>query len=225
MALYIVHSYLSFVSEQFLLCFQTYHLVTSFTIITSIHLVVSHLSRTQDIVTKINILLQEIHDIKLQKQRNNIFNVHKTHPKDIDEGNALDDTHLIYNSTSTHLPPDRQNILERHVPNPNHTPNIDDSAFVQRKPNPYELWSTSPPESLSSSSSNKDSMDDNVDCARYALMKTGLPRKRVGWGEGEMEMEGERETRGRMEGGCPGPSSGAVTKPSGPEPDSEAGHR
>ena len=39
---YVVHSYLSFVSEWFLLCFRTYHLVTSFTIITSVHLVVSH---------------------------------------------------------------------------------------------------------------------------------------------------------------------------------------
>ena len=39
---YIVHSYPSFVSEQFLFRFQTYHLITSFTIITSIHLVVSH---------------------------------------------------------------------------------------------------------------------------------------------------------------------------------------
>ena len=54
-------------------------------------------------------------------------------------------------------------------------------------------------------------------------MKTGLPQKRVGRGEGELEMEGEWETRGRMEEGCPGPSSGAVTKPPGLEPDPEAG--
>ena len=43
-------------------------------------------------------------------------------------------------------------------------------------------------------------------------------------GEGESEMEGEWEMRGGMEEECPGPSSGAVTKLSGPEPDSEAGH-
>ena len=55
-------------------------------------------------------------------------------------------------------------------------------------------------------------------------MKTGLPWKRVGRAEGELEMEGKRETRGRTEEECPGPSSGTVTKPSGPEPDSEAGH-
>ena len=50
------------------------------------------MSQTQDIVIKINILLQEIRDIKKQKQRNNIFNVHKTHPKGTDEGNVQDDT-------------------------------------------------------------------------------------------------------------------------------------
>ena len=54
-------------------------------------------------------------------------------------------------------------------------------------------------------------------------MKTGLPQKRVGRGEGEWEMEGEREMRGGMEEACPGPSSGAVTKLSGPELGSEAG--
>ena len=42
MFLYVVHSYLSFISEQFPFHFWTYHLITSFTIITSIHLVVSH---------------------------------------------------------------------------------------------------------------------------------------------------------------------------------------
>ena len=68
-------------------------------------------------------------------------------------------------------------------------------------------------------------MDSNADRTGYALMKTSLPQKRVGRGEGELEMEGEQEMRGGMEGECPGPSSGAVTKPSGPEPDSEAGHR
>ena len=122
----------------------------------------STLSRTQDIVTKINILLQEIRDIKKQNKRNNIFNVHMIHPKDTGEGNALDDTHSIYNSASIHLPPDIQNTPEHHVLNPNHTPSIDDSAFTQQKPTPYELWSASPPESLSSSSSNEDSTDDIV---------------------------------------------------------------
>ena len=184
----------------------------------------SKVSRTQDIVIKINILLQELHDIKLHKQRNNTFNVHRIHPKGTGEENGLDDTHLIYNSTSTHQPPNKPNILAYHVPIPNHTPDIDDNAFTQQKLNPYELWSASPPESLSSSSSNKDLMDNNTDCAGYALIKTGLPLKRVGRGEGESEMEGEREMRGRMEEERPGPSSGAVTKPSGPELDSEAGH-
>ena len=183
------------------------------------------MSQTQDIVTKINILLQDICDIKLQKQRNNIFNVHKNHPKGTDEENDLDDTHLIYNNTSSHQQPDKPNTLEHHAPNPNHTPSTDDNAFVQQKPDPYELWSASSPESLSSSSSDKDSTDDNADCARYVLMKTGLPQKRVGRGEGESEMEGERKTRGGMEEERPGPSSGAVTKPSGPEPDSESGCR
>ena len=178
----------------------------------------------QDIVTKINILLQEICDIKLQNQKKNIFNVHKTHPKDTGEGNDLDDTHLIYNSALNHLLSDKPNIPEHHAPNPTHAPNIDDNAFTQQKPNPYELWSASPPELPSSSSSDKDSMDNNVGCAGYDLIKTGLPWKRVGRGEGELEMEGEWQMRGRIEEECPGPSSSAVTKPSGPEPDSEAGH-
>ena len=56
------------------------------------------MSQTQDIVTKINILLQEIRDIKRQDKRNNIFNVRKIHPKGIDEENVQDDTHLSYNS-------------------------------------------------------------------------------------------------------------------------------
>ena len=55
-------------------------------------------------------------------------------------------------------------------------------------------------------------------------MKTGLPWKRVGRGEGELEMEGEWETRGRTEEECPGPSSGAVTKLSGPELGPESEH-
>ena len=181
------------------------------------------LLQTQDIVTKINILLQEIHDIKKQNKRNDIFNDHKNHPKDTDEENVQDDTHSIYNSVSTHLPPDIQNIPRHHVPDPNHTPNIDDSAFAQQKPNLYALWSASPPESLPSSSFDKDSTDDNAGRDTYGLMKTGLPLKRVGMGEGELEMEGEWETRGRTEEGCPDPSSGAVTKPSGPEPDPESG--
>ena len=172
------------------------------------------LSRTQDIVTKINILLQEIRDIKKQNKRNNIFNVHKSHPKDTDEESVRGDTHLFYNSASTHLPPNKLSIPEHHAPNPNHTPNIDGSAFAQQKLNPYELWSASPPELLSSSSTDEDSTDDIVDCTRYARIKTGLPLKRVGRGEGELEMEGEWETRGGMEEGRPDPSSGAVTKPS-----------
>ena len=181
------------------------------------------LSQTQEIVTKINILLQEIRDIKVQNQKKNIFNVHKNHPKGIDEGNDLGDTHSIYNSASTHLPPDKQNTLGHHAPNPNHTPGTDDNAFAQQKPNPYELWSASPPESLSSLSSDEDLTDDNAARTGYALMKTGLPLKRVGMGEEELEMEGEQEMRGGMEEGCPGPSSSTVTKPSGPELDSESG--
>ena len=179
----------------------------------------------QNIVTKISILLHEISDIKKQNKKNTIFSDHKIHPKDTDGGNAQDDTHLIYNSASSHLPPDKQNILEHHAPDPSYTPNTDDNAFALQKLNPYELWSASPPEWLSSSSSNEDSMDDNTDCAGYDCMKTGLPLKRVGMGEGELEMEGEWEMRGGMEEGRPDPSSGAVTKPSGPEPDPESGHR
>ena len=132
---------------------------------------------------------------------------------------------MIYNSASDHLPSDKQNTPKHHVPNPNHTPNIDDNAFTQQKLNPYELWSASPPELLSSSSSDEDSTDDNTDCTGYILMKTSLPLKRVGMGEGELEMEGEQETRGRIEEECPGPSFSAVTKPSDPEPGSGAGHR
>ena len=101
---------------------------------------------------------------------------------------------------------------------------LSECVTALQKQAPYELLSTSPPESLSSSSSNEDSMDDIIDCARYALIKTSLPQKRVGRGEGELEIEGEWEMRGRMEEEHPGPSSCAVTKPSGPEPDSESGY-
>ena len=183
------------------------------------------LSRTQNIVTKINILLQEIRDIKIQNKKNNIFNDCKNHPKDIDGESGPDDTRLIYNTASTCPLLNKQNTLGRHVPTPIYIPNIGDNAFAQQKLNPYKLWSASPPESLSSSSSHEDSMDDNFGHTEYGLIKTGLPWKRVGMGEGESETEGEWETRGRMEEECPGPSSGTVTKPSGPEPDSEAGHR
>ena len=108
-----------------------------------------------------------------------------------DEGNDQDDTHLFYNNTSIHLPPDKQSTPGHHAPNPNHAPNIDDNAFAQQKPNLYELWSTSPPELLSSSSSDEDLMDNNVDHTRYVLMKTSLPQEKVGRGEGELQMEGE----------------------------------
>ena len=131
------------------------------------------MSRTQVIVTKINILLQELHDIKLQKQRNNIFNVHKTHLKDTGEENGPDDTHLTYNSASGRPLLNKQNTPEHHAPS------TDDNAFTQQKLTPYKLWSASPPESLSSSSSDEDLTDNNIDRARYVLMKTGLPRKRV----------------------------------------------
>ena len=93
----------------------------------------------QDIVTKINILLQEIHDIKRQNQEKYIFNVHKNRPKDTGEENVRDDTYLIYNSASIHPLLDIPNTLRRHAPDPNHTPNIDDSAFVPQKPDPYAL--------------------------------------------------------------------------------------
>ena len=56
-------------------------------------------------------------------------------------------------------------------------------------------------------------------------MKTGLPLKMVGMGEGESGTEREQEIRGGMEEEHLGPSSDAVTKTSGPEPDSESGHR
>ena len=179
----------------------------------------------QNIVTKINILLQEIRDIKKQKQQKHIFNDHKIHPKGIDEGNDQDDTHLIYNSASIHPLPDKPNIPVHHAPGPSHTPNIGDNVFAPQKPIPYKLWFASPPESLSSSSSDKDSMDDNAGLTEYGLIKTALPRKRVGMGEGESETEGEWETRGGTEEGLPDPFSGAVTKTLGPESDSEPERR
>ena len=179
------------------------------------------MSRTQDIVTKINILLQEFRDIKKQKSDKQIFNVRKNHPKGIDEENGQDDTHLIYSSASTHPLPYKPSIPRRRAPDPNRIPNTDDNAFAPQKPNPYELWSASPPELPSSSSSDEDSMDDNAALAEYGLMKTVLPRKRVGMGEGESEMEGERGTRGGTEEGLPGPFSDAVTKTLGPESDPE----
>ena len=159
--------------------------------------------------------------MKKQKQNKQIFNDHKSHPKGIGEENDQDDTHLIYNSASIHPLPDKPNIPRHHAPDPTHTPNTDDNAFALQKPNPYELWFASPPESLSSSSSDEDSTDDNAGLAEYGLMKTALPRKRVGRGEGELEMEGERETRGGTEEGLPDPFSDAVTKTSGPESDPE----
>ena len=183
------------------------------------------MSQTQNIVTKINILLQEISDIKKLKQKKHIFNDRKNHPKDTDEGNDLDDTHSIYNSASTHPLPDKPNIPEHHAPDPTHTPNIDDNAFAPRKPNPYELWSASPLELPSSSSSDEDSTDDNAVRAEYGLMKTGLPLKRVGMGEGELATEGEWEIRGGTEEGLPGPSSDAVTKTLGPGSDPELERR
>ena len=66
-------------------------------------------------------------------------------------------------------------------------------------------------------------MDDNAGRDEYGQMKTGLPLKMVGMGEGESETEGEWEMRGGTEEACPDLSSGAVTKPSGPEPDPESG--
>ena len=164
-------------------------------------------------------MLQEIRDIKKQKQNKHIINGHKNHPKDTGGENVQGDTHLIYNSASSHLLPDKPNIPRCHAPDPNHTPNTGDNAFAQQKPNPYELWSALPPESLSSSSSDEDSTDDSVDRAEYGLMKTALPLKRVGMGEGESETEGERETRGGTEEGLPDPFSDAVTKTLGPESD------
>ena len=142
-----------------------------------------------------------------------------THPKGTDEENVQDDTHLIYNSASSHPLPDKPNIPRCHAPDPNHIPNTDDNAFAPQKPNPYELWSASPPEWPSSSSSDEDSTDDNAGRVEYGLMKTALPLKRVGMGEGELEMEGERETRGGTEEGLPDPFSDAVTKMLGPESD------
>ena len=164
------------------------------------------LSQTQEVVNKINILLQEIHDIKIHKKRNNIFNDHKTHPKDIDVKNVQDDTHLIYNNTSSYPLPYKTNNPRYHALDPTHVPDTDDNAFMQQKQAPYELWSTSPPELLSSSSSNEDLTDNNANHGGYAQIKTSLPRM-----------------RGRTEEECPGPSSSTVTKLSGPEPDPESG--
>ena len=56
-------------------------------------------------------------------------------------------------------------------------------------------------------------------------MKTALPLKRVGMGEGESETEGEQETRGGTEEGLPDPFSNAVTKTLGPELDPELERR
>ena len=53
---YIVRSYFPFVSEQFPFHFRTYHLITSFTIITSVHLVVSHLSLIPPIFLYIHLI-------------------------------------------------------------------------------------------------------------------------------------------------------------------------
>ena len=183
------------------------------------------MSQTQNIVTKINILLQEISDIKKQKQKKHMINVHKNHPKDTGEGNGQDDTHLIYNNASTHPLPDKPNIPVRHAPDPTHTPNIDGNAFAPQKLIPYALWSASPPELPSSSSSDEDSMDDNAGRAEYGLMKTALPLKRVGMGEGESETEGEREIRGGTEEEPPDPFSDAVTKTLGPESDPGLGRQ
>ena len=88
---------------------------------------------------------------------------------------------------------------------------------------PYELWSTSPPEWPSSSSSDKDSEDDNIDHTEHPLMSTQCPQNKVGMGEGEWETKGEGEMRGGMEEGLPGPFSSAVTKQSDPSPDLESG--
>ena len=88
------------------------------------------MSQTQNIVTKINILLQEISDIKKQKHKKHIVNVHKNHPKGIGAENGQDDTHLIYNSASTHPLPDKLNTPRRHAPDPTHTPDTDDNAFA-----------------------------------------------------------------------------------------------
>ena len=68
-------------------------------------------------------------------------------------------------------------------------------------------------------------MDDIAARAEYGRMKTGLPLKRVGMGEGELEREGEQEMRGGTGEELPDPVSCAVTKPSGPEPDPEVEHR
>ena len=181
------------------------------------------MSRTQNIVDKINIILQEIRDIKRGNQEKHIFNVHKNHPKGTDAGNGQDDTHLIYNIASTHPLPDKLNTPRHHALTPNHTPDTDDNAFTRRKPIPYELWSALLPESLSSSSSDEDSMDDNAGRDVYGRIKTGRPLKMVGMGEGELETEEEWETRGGMEEEHLDPSSGTVTKPSGPESDPEPG--
>ena len=173
----------------------------------------------------INILLQEIRDIKNQKHSKQIVNDRKNHPKGTDEGNGQDDTHLIYNNALTHPLPDKPNIPIHHAPDPIHTPDTDDNASALRRPNPYALSSASPPELPSSSSFDEDSMDDNVGRAEYGLIKTGRPLKRVGMGEGESETEGEWETRGGMEEGLPGPVSDAVTKTSSPELDPGLGRR
>ena len=68
-------------------------------------------------------------------------------------------------------------------------------------------------------------MDDTAGRVEYGLMKTALPLKRVGLGEGVSEREGERETRGGTEEGLLDPFSDAVTKTLGPESDPEPERR
>ena len=56
-------------------------------------------------------------------------------------------------------------------------------------------------------------MDSNTGRVEYGLMKTALPLKRVGMGEGESEREGERETRGVIGAGLWSASLGLAFNP------------
>ena len=64
-----------------------------------------------DIVNKINILLQEICGIKVQKNKKQHINDHRTHPRDTDGIHGQDNKYSCYSNASSHLSLDTANIL------------------------------------------------------------------------------------------------------------------
>ena len=161
----------------------------------------------QNIVNKINILLQELYNMKVQNKGEQHISDHRVYPRDTDEGHSWNDTYLIYNNTLTHLLPYKFHIPRCHAPTPIHKSNTDSNAFMQKKQDPYELLSASPPESLSSSLPELDSKDDNADHVTCLQMKTGQPLNKV--------VRGEE--------GLPDPSSSVVTNTLYLKPDPESG--